>query len=236
MRLVTFNLFVVSNATGNVQLLCVAGIAAANCSHVKQFPDRPAYDDYYDIVVDTGEIGVEQFAVRVQSLLVQYLRARYGDDTANWCERFWTGDRGRYCLVHSRYAGCNNNMGAEVTWRDIKKSCDSLGTLGAFIGTLCRWIATAMGEENMKRLRGDSGVPTAFIRAPRPIKEMWDQLQGVHRLTLSCCIIIESPRQHAQHAYIDLMADVMECSTLRLRYITTSAWRLEMRCRSNYLI
>ena len=94
MRLVTFNAFVLSNATGNVQLRCVAGIAAANCAHVKQFPDLAAYDDYYDIVVDTGEIGVEQFAARVQSLLVQYLRARYGDDTANWCERFWTGDRG----------------------------------------------------------------------------------------------------------------------------------------------
>jgi hypothetical protein len=102
-------------------------------------------------------------------------------------------------------------MGAEVTWRDIKKSCDPLGTLGAFIGTLCRYIETAMGEENMKRLRSDSGVPTAFVRAPRPSKEMWDQVQSVHRLTLSCCIILESPRQHAQHAYIDLMADVMEC-------------------------
>ncbi len=102
-------------------------------------------------------------------------------------------------------------MGAEVTWRDKNKSCDSLVTLGAFIRTLCRWIATAMGEENMKRLKDDSGVPTAFIRAPRPIKEMWDQLQGAHRLTLGCCIILESPRQHSQNAYIDLMADVMEC-------------------------
>ncbi len=72
-----------------------------------------------------------------------------------------------------------------MTWRDIKKSCDSLGTLGAFIGTLCRSIATVMGEENMKRLKEDSGVPSAFIRAQRPIKEMWDQLQGVRRLTLS---------------------------------------------------
>jgi hypothetical protein len=68
-----------------------------------------------------------------------------------------------------------------------------------------------MGEENVKCLKDDSGVPTAFIRAPRPIKEMWDQLQGAHSLTLSCCIILESPRQHAKNAYIDLMADVMEC-------------------------
>ncbi len=57
---------VLSHATGNVQLRCVSGIAAANRSHVKQFPDVPAYDVYYDIVVDTGEIGVDQFATRVQ--------------------------------------------------------------------------------------------------------------------------------------------------------------------------
>ena len=54
-------------------------------------------------------------------------------------------------------------------------------------------------------------MPTACIRAPRLIKEMWDQPQGAHRLTLSCCIILESPKKHAQNAYIDLMADVMEC-------------------------
>ncbi len=94
MRQVTFNCFVQLHATGNVQLRCVSGIVAANRSHVKQFPDVAAYDDYYDIVVETGEIGVDQFAMRVQRLLVEYLRARYGNDTANWCERFWTGNSG----------------------------------------------------------------------------------------------------------------------------------------------
>jgi hypothetical protein len=96
-------------------------------------------------------------------------------------------------------------MGVEVTWHDIKKSCDSrlaLGTLGAFTRTLCRFIVTAMGEENMNLLKDDSGVPTTFISAPRPIKEMWDQLQGAHRFTLTCCIIFKSPRQHAQNANI----------------------------------
>jgi hypothetical protein len=68
MRLVTFNSFVLSNATDNVQLRCVAGIAAANRSHVRQFPDVAAYDDYYDIVVDTGEIGVNQFATASTAL------------------------------------------------------------------------------------------------------------------------------------------------------------------------
>ncbi len=107
--------------------------------------------------------------------------------------------------------GCNNNVGVEVTWRDIKKSCDSLGTLGAFIRTLCRFIATAMGEENMKRLKEDSREPSAFICTPRQIKEMWDQLQSVHSLTLICCINLYSTSQNAQNAHIDLMADIMEC-------------------------
>jgi hypothetical protein len=62
MRLVTFNSFVLSHATGNDQLRCVSGIASAHRSHVKQFLDVAAYDDYYNIVVDTGEIGVDQFA------------------------------------------------------------------------------------------------------------------------------------------------------------------------------
>ena len=56
-----------------------ASIAADNHSHVKYFPDVKAYDDYYDIIVDIGEVGVESFADRVQELLVDYLRATYGD-------------------------------------------------------------------------------------------------------------------------------------------------------------
>jgi hypothetical protein len=46
---------------------CVAGIAASTRSLVKQFTTNASYDDYYDIVVDIGEINVEQFAMRVQT-------------------------------------------------------------------------------------------------------------------------------------------------------------------------
>ena len=91
----------------------MAGIAADQHSHVKHFPSVPAYDDYYDLIVAIGEIGVESFATRVQELLVAYLRVTYGDDPANWCFKFWTGNRGRMCLAHARYAGCNNNMGVD---------------------------------------------------------------------------------------------------------------------------
>jgi hypothetical protein len=37
-----FNSFVLSHATSNVQLRCASGIAVANRSHVKQFPDVAA--------------------------------------------------------------------------------------------------------------------------------------------------------------------------------------------------
>jgi hypothetical protein len=58
---------------------CVAGIAASTRSHVEQFPSSTAYYDYFDIVVasDASEIGVEQFATRVQIMLVEYLRVHW---------------------------------------------------------------------------------------------------------------------------------------------------------------
>ncbi len=86
-----------------------AGIATENDSHVKYFPNRLAYDDYYNIAVDIGDVGVESFAMRVQELLVDYLRDKYGDAVANWCRDFWTGERGRMFFAHSRYDGCNFN-------------------------------------------------------------------------------------------------------------------------------
>ncbi len=54
-----------------------AGITAEKYSHNKYFPNIPAYDDYYDIMVDIGEVGVESFATRVQKTLVNYLRTNY---------------------------------------------------------------------------------------------------------------------------------------------------------------
>ena len=47
-------------------MLGVAGIAAANHSHVKQFPNVTAYDEYYEILYDIGEIGVANFATSDQ--------------------------------------------------------------------------------------------------------------------------------------------------------------------------
>ncbi len=108
-------------------------------------------NDYYDIVIDICDIGVETFAPRCQELLVN-LRRTYGDDVANWCSEFWTDARarGRMCLARSRYGGCNNSMGVGVSWLKIKKLCDCMASLGQFIGCLCHFIKTALGGKHMQ--------------------------------------------------------------------------------------
>jgi hypothetical protein len=75
-----------------------AGIAAKKYFYVKYFPKRPAYNDYYDIAVAIGEVGVESFATLVQEMLVDYLCTKYGDKVAYWCHDFCTGECGRMCL------------------------------------------------------------------------------------------------------------------------------------------
>ncbi len=63
-------------------------------------------------------------------------------------------------------------------------------------------------------MKDDSGVPevpTAFTHTQIQLKGMWDQVQDVHYLTLSCCIVVNSYKHNAQHAYLDLMAEVLEC-------------------------
>ncbi len=109
-------------------------------------------------------------------MLVDHLREQYGDGIANLCKTFWTEARGQMCLAHSRYAGCNNNMGIEVSWPDIKKLLPPNCSLGQFLGALCHYIKTSLGEEHMQRLSA-VGSGNAFICEPIATKDMWD---GVH--------------------------------------------------------
>ncbi len=119
-------------------------------------------------------------------MLVDLLRAKYGDGIANWCKKFWSDARGRMCLAHSRYDGSNNNMGVEVSWRDIKKLLPANCTfkLSQFLGVLCHYIRTYLGEEHMQRLLDMGGNGNAFIRTPIPTKEMWYGVQSGRILRL----------------------------------------------------
>ena len=158
---------------------------------MKYFPrGRQGYDDFYDILVGIGDIGVMSFAVRAIGLLEDYLREKHGDTCADWFRDYWTGKRGRYCIAHMRYAGSNNNIGVEVKWRDIKKLCSAGCTLAYFMSMLCKFIRTALGEEHKQALI-DMGTPNAFISDPQPTKAMWDAVQDMHPKTLSCCFVLE---------------------------------------------
>ena len=141
---------------------------------------------------------------------MDYLRKKYGDKCADWCHDYWTGKRGRYCLAHMRYAGCNNNMGVEVSWRDIKKLCSAGCTLAYFLSMLCKFIRTVLGEEHMQALV-DMGTPNSFINDPQPTKDMWDAVQDMHPKTLSCCFVLEpSARVNTLVLLRDMLDEVME--------------------------
>ncbi len=53
------------------------------------------------ILLLTSVVGVESFATRVQEMLIDYIRTKYGDEFVNSCCDFWTGDRGSIRLAHS---------------------------------------------------------------------------------------------------------------------------------------
>ena len=195
-----------------------AAIAADHGGQRKQFPDGPAYDDYYDLVVDIGDIGVESFADRVQALLVVYLRETYGDGPADWCEEFWTGDRGRMCLAHARYSGSNNNMGVEVSWKLIKEICSYLVGLSTFIGALCKFIRNQLGNEHMYRMMRDGGHSNHFIREPQETREMYDAVQAMHPKTLSACFIVatSTSKRNPEGIFDEMMEKVMESGRARM--------------------
>jgi hypothetical protein len=212
-------------------ILSPAGIAASQYSHVKYFPNQDAYNEYYDFVVDICDIRIESFATSAQTMLVDHLCKHYGDGIANWCKTFWTEARGRMCLAHSRYSGCNNNMGIEVFWRDIKKLLPPNSSLGQFLGALCNYIKTALGEEHMQRLcEVCSGNP--FIQEPIATKDMWDGVQSAHSKTLSCSFVLTTASKRANVAIEsrDMMEEIMECGQRKLAlHLKIAAWHEDIR-------
>ncbi len=97
-----------------ILILLSSGIAASQYSQVSRFPNQAAYNDH-NCVANVCDIGVESFATRAQAMLVDHPRAEYGDGIADWCKTLWSDACGQMCLAHSRYAGCNNNIGVEVS-------------------------------------------------------------------------------------------------------------------------
>ncbi len=115
------------------------------------------------------------------------------------------------CLAHSRYAGWNNNMGIEVSWRDIKKLLPPNSSLGQFLCALCHYIKTALGEEHMQRLC-EVFSRNSFIREPIAT---WDGVQSAHSSSKThSCTFVLTPASKRPNVAIDLrdmMEEIMEC-------------------------
>jgi hypothetical protein len=140
----------------------LAGIAAANYSHVKYFPSRAVYDAFYEIMLRVVNIASKEFAACVQELVVRYLHT-VSEEAANWFEEWWTGARGRYCLCHAMHCGTNNIMGVEVDWRDIKKLYPPSATLGALL--------TALFDPTIQ-------VPKEFVASEPALRKKCQRLKG----------------------------------------------------------
>ena len=102
-------------------------------------------------------------------------------------------------------------MEVEVSWLDIKNTCSRGCSLAHFLGALCKFIHTVLGEEHMQRLI-DAGTPNAYISDPQPKKAMYDAVQEIHLKTLSACFLIETSNRlkFPEIIYRDLMEVVME--------------------------
>ena len=72
----------------------LSGIDVANYSHVHNSPVRENYDVFYELIICVVKIAFEKLATFVQELLVQHLRARFGDRPASWYGEHWTGAKG----------------------------------------------------------------------------------------------------------------------------------------------
>jgi hypothetical protein len=135
------------------------------------------------------------------------------------------------CLAHSLYAGCNNKMVIEVSWRDIKKLLPPNCSLGKFLGKLCHYIKTTLGEEHMQRLSA-VGSGNAFICEPIATKDMWDGVQSAHSKTLNCSFVLmtTSKRTNVQIELLDMMEQMMECWPLTLAlHLKIAVWHEDMR-------
>ena len=107
-------------------------------------------------------------------------------------------------------------MGDEVSWRLIKEICSELACLAAFIGALCKFIRTQLGEEHMHHMMLD-GHSNHFIREPQETKEMFGAVQAMHPKTLSACFIVttSTSKRNPEVIYNDMMEKVMESGRAR---------------------
>jgi hypothetical protein len=109
-------------------------------------------------------------------------------------------------------------MGVKVLWRDTKGVYSSLVSLFQFIGALCKFICSQLGEEHRDRLCL-AGNAKAFIRESKATKEMYDTKQDRHPKTLIVCFIqvlaTSTSKLNPESSFRNMMERVMNSRPAR---------------------
>ncbi len=158
-------------------------------SHVKYFPNQDVYYEYYDYGVDLCDLCVESFATHAQTMLVDHLCEHYGDGIANWCRTFWSEARGRKCLAHSLYAGCNN-----TTWESKCHDATSRSSYcqTAHWGSSLASSATTSRPISVRSTYNASGKSASGIHSsaiPSRLRKRGG-IQSAYPKTLSCRFMV----------------------------------------------
>ncbi len=126
------------------------------------------------ITVDIGNICVGSFATMAQSVMAEYVSEKFGDKLTHWAEEYWTGERWSICICQVRYLGCNNNIGLEVGFSDIKEVTPESTGISTFIGGMVHYMKEK-GKDNEWNLNHliDNRTIDEFI------KNQWQPRQGL---------------------------------------------------------
>ena len=117
----------------------------------------------------------------VMEKLIQELRGHNEARAANWLERHWTGERGRFSLGHAGYGCPNQNNGQESGWGRMKKKIPSDCAYYVFISAWQQHTAGGCKDEQIRTASiGGSDFP--FLPS-QPVfsRELWS---AVRKLTL----------------------------------------------------
>ena len=102
----------------NVCQTHATAIAKNNGSHRTYFDSNENYEDFYNFVCRITRCSFPDAGVRLQELLVSWLRSVRETRAADWFERHWCGPiKGRWLLANGGIAITGNNQGLESTWR-----------------------------------------------------------------------------------------------------------------------
>ena len=101
----------------NVCQTHATAIAKNNGTHRTYFDSNENYKVFCDFVCRMMRCYFPDAGVRLQELLVLWLRSVEETRAADWFERYWCGPiKGRWLLANGGIAITANNQGLESTW------------------------------------------------------------------------------------------------------------------------